>query len=596
GKQAKGQKRLHYLQVSDLSRENCVNVLRDARSRHIKCDEAKPSCLKCLASHRTCGGYPSPFWPRNQLSASAAEKEVGIQDRHALSGPESDLSLEIHSVLGLPSDLQDRRAFAHFRHRSAFDLSSYLDDDFWNAYVLRLSASSNVIQHGLLALSAQHEAYLQSKVSDGHSPGLSHQSSIVPYSIKHYQHAVRALNERLSDQKQTQKMLEETLVACILFIGMEILQEEDLPALIHLEGGLKILSNNMSSSLADEEIASREMSPLLRLAKMFTRLDVQAASYIPSRISQPLQRYGRLDKDDCLPSWSLIMPFDTLLVARDALDTIRTKIYYFTRAKVALYQRLLRSKGESHLQPVEGGDPSSSSQNETQSFNSLLNERATFMQNLANWRARFESLTAQSSHGKGEISALWLAYLSILITLSACLDDRETAYDVYLSHFQDITSHAQVILTPHETQTKIQSSPQPFKRGFSLETKVIQPLFFTALKCREYHTRVEAIALLRRCGKEGPWDGDIEAAIASYAMYVEELQRDLRLDTFGIPERARIRNVELIHIDRAGRRVWVRCSTRDFDYKVRDTFNHTLSAEAMRDRYRWDLHERFLTW
>ncbi|KAL9608014.1 MAG: hypothetical protein Q9167_007118, partial [Letrouitia subvulpina] len=457
---------------------------------------------------------------------SASEKEDRIQDRHALSGLESDLSLDIHSVLGLPSNLHDRRAFAHFRQRSAFDLSSYLDDDFWDVYVLRLSASSNVIQHGLLALSAQHEAYLQSKVSDTHSSSLSRQSSVVPYSIKHYQHAVRALNERLSDQKQAQKMLEETLVACVLFIGMEILQEDDLPALMHLEGGLKILSNNISQSLLDEETASREISPLSRLAKIFTRLDVQAASYIPSRISQPLQ----------------------------------------------------------------------SNQHKTQSLNSLLNERATFMQKLANWRARFESLIAQSSHGKEEISALWLAYLSILVTLSTCLDNQETAYDVYLSHFQDMNSHAKVILTPHDNKARNRSSPQSPKTGFSLETKVIQPLFFTALKCREYHTRVEAITLLRQCGKEGPWDGDIEAAIAGYVMYAEELQRDQQPDTFGIPERARIRNVELIHIDRAGRRVWVRCSTRCFDYKVRDTFNHTLSAEALQDGYRWDLHEQFLTW
>lgn len=384
--------------------------------------------------------------------------------------------------------------------------------------MLRLSVSSNVIQHGLLALSAQHEAYLQSKVSDGHNLSSSYQNPVIPYSIKHYQHAVRALNERLSDQKQSQKTLEETLVACILFIGMEILQEEDLPALMHLEGGLKILSNNMPSSPANEEIVSRETSPLLRLVKMFTRLDVQAASYIPSRISQPLQRYGRLDQDGSLPS-SLTIPFDTLLVARDALDTIRTKIYYFTRAKVALYRRLLRSKGESLLEAVEGDSPPSSSQHEPQSFNSLLNERANLMHNLANWRARFESLIAQPSQSKSETSALWLAYLSILVTLSTCLDVHETAYDAYLSRFQDLARHAKMILTPPG------NSPQPSRKGFSLETKVIQPLFFTALKCREYCTRLEAIALLRRCGKEGPWDGDIEAAIAGYVMYTEELHR-----------------------------------------------------------------------
>lgn len=63
----------------------------------------------------------------------------------------------------------------------------------------------------------------------------------------------------------------------------------------------------------------------------------------------------------------------------------------------------------------------------------------------------------------------------------------------------------------------------------------------------------------------------------------------------GIPQEARIRNVEIVHVDKCKRGLWVRCSKADIEYKVRDHFDHTLTDEARRRGYRWDLHEQFLT-
>ncbi len=62
---------------------------------------------------------------------------------------------------------------------------------------------------------------------------------------------------------------------------------------------------------------------------------------------------------------------------------------------------------------------------------------------------------------------------------------------------------------------------------YSLEPGILQPLFFTAIKYRHSAWRRNAIQLLRKVGREGPWDGSLLAVVAARATKVEE--RDLKL-------------------------------------------------------------------
>lgn len=44
------------------------------RIRKVKCDEAKPSCTKCISTGRTCDGYSTLPFSRTDLRAASAEQ------------------------------------------------------------------------------------------------------------------------------------------------------------------------------------------------------------------------------------------------------------------------------------------------------------------------------------------------------------------------------------------------------------------------------------------------------------------------------------------------------------------------------------------
>lgn len=94
----------------------CINC----RERRIKCDEAKPGCVKCLKSGRTCAGYSQGFKLRDQTQKTiikakfgkgskgkrlAALKEHKASATSPNSGPSSDSSPALDA-----QDTQPRRS------------------------------------------------------------------------------------------------------------------------------------------------------------------------------------------------------------------------------------------------------------------------------------------------------------------------------------------------------------------------------------------------------------------------------------------------------------------------------------------------------
>lgn len=80
-----------------------------------------------------------------------------------------------------------------------------------------------------------------------------------------------------------------------------------------------------------------------------------------------------------------------------------------------------------------------------------------------------------------------------------------------------------------------------------------QPLFQTAMKCRDFHIRRRAVELLTKTGKEGPWDSRVLVAIARRAIEIEERSLEHGHGVMGevtVPEGARLRNDGMGHISR----------------------------------------------
>lgn len=118
--------------------------------------------------------------------------------------------------------------------------------------------------------------------------------------------------------------------------------------------------------------------------------------------------------------------------------------------------------------------------------------------------------------------------------------DRESAFDAYNTQFNAIVSILDAIIS----QDYLQWGPTGYW-PFGLDTGIIPPLFFTAIKCRDASISQRAVALLYRVPRcEGMWDAQESARVAQLAIEFEELHRASTPDA-SIPSWARLHDVDI---------------------------------------------------
>jgi hypothetical protein len=118
-----------------------------------------------------------------------------------------------------------------------------------------------------------------------------------------------------------------------------------------------------------------------------------------------------------------------------------------------------------------------------------------------------------------------------LIYVSNALQPFETAYDNYALEFQEIIASAKAVLDIRSGGKSSNSLPL-----FTPEMGIIQPLFFATLKYRNSFWREQALNLLRKSGREGPWCGAIEAQILGVVIAAEENTLDKLSSNFDEPQ------------------------------------------------------------
>ncbi|KAF2650471.1 hypothetical protein K491DRAFT_697262 [Lophiostoma macrostomum CBS 122681] len=225
------------------------------RIRRVKCDEAKPSCQRCVSTGRKCDGYTAA--PSRQTQA-------------IVCGPQTSSIASVMQGLNLDS-FEEQEAFHFYQYHSSTELSGLFDSGFWKFEVLLAAQTTPAIRHAVTSLAAMHRKY-----ATGHS-------SVVPDdpSDRYLRFALvqsnRAIQEIVSAPGHGTIADKITMITyCILFHCLATLQGHQKTAIQHLRGGIRILRE------IDEEIGSSPVDlgshpvSLHTVRGMLIDMDVQA--------------------------------------------------------------------------------------------------------------------------------------------------------------------------------------------------------------------------------------------------------------------------------------------------------------------------------
>jgi hypothetical protein len=219
----------------------------------VKCDEAKPSCERCVSTGRKCDGYAiqEPSFSSSFIVFNISPSQMPVFETN-----------------------ESFRAFDYFRRRSAPVLGDQTDSGFWGGVVLRLSISEPVIRHAVIALSALHEG----------AGGRSHinlEDKDVQLALVSYGKSIRAMRKWPSLEKSSVV----PLLGCILFVCIEFLLEHENTAQLHICQGRKMLAVLEDSKSPSMDMIKRDLVPV------YARLGLP--SYLFSRYPTPIPQHLR---------------------------------------------------------------------------------------------------------------------------------------------------------------------------------------------------------------------------------------------------------------------------------------------------------------
>lgn len=417
--------------------------------------------------------------------------------------------------------VQERRAFHRFRVRTVTAFAGGSEGDFWTDLVLRAATSESVIAEAVVALSTLHEVYEE-------CGGTYDKASITSPSYQEaavlYGRAIGHLYQRIDTISGETANL--AVIASILFACFEVLRRDNMAAVMHYQNGMRQLMKQMhdrEQGLIDQSPAMRKPRPVVahrprddldKMLRVFARYDVQACTF-----SKPKAEALAIDLAT-LPAHDI-----GLMEVRRYLDNLLIAVYQLVKSDLSLFRYW---------------------QTDDVSL-AWLEKRDEALSTFKEWLEVLEQsipsdVITLRNHGvvaSKSILGLILQVKIAIIMLETCIDSGpEETYDQFMPIFEEMISRV-------ESMTSILAlqEAEPLGREsvpFSMELGVVHPLFFIAWKCRDRTLRRRAIKQLKKCGKEGVWEGPVMAVMAERIMAIEEEGLET---TAHISERQRIHDV-----------------------------------------------------
>jgi hypothetical protein len=534
-------------------------LLTSDRSRHVKCDETKPFCNRCVKAHRRCEGYAASIKPRrsNQLKIV---QYVGPNSRSVSPFPETD-----------PREI---RALEYFKLVTAIELAGEFPADLWTKHILRIAYYQPSIHHALVALGSAHEEFAKSPRFD-----------FPEYAALQYGKAIR--NVINLDAASSSIGIETALVTCALFSSLESLRGHYLSSVSHLTSGLSVLEEEQRQRRSiDQQCIPREL-----LLSLFLRLDSQRME---------IGGVGNIQGSMLSMMARPLIPerFTSLSSAWSTFDLIN---YQFLQLQ---YRAESASRDHIHFSDYWPG---------------LVAQQGALRDLWQEWDAAYNRMLLHNGvqDRSSGIILLEIASMTLQLMLNVHMLDPENEWDQYVGLFSRIVDNAEEFVDkdhrnrdPEEHPFTIiplvrpsSASEQPPKPdsapAFTLSLGCINILYLTATRCRNYTIRHRALNLLKRCNRrEGLWDSRISAKVAESLITIEESKtleglkqldldgaEDLQLalaDGIDIPSQNRVRSVDLKFGPEAKGKVMY-----SFDVVMRNDEGELLSSDGVWELLEW---------
>ncbi|KAM0173164.1 hypothetical protein ACHAPF_006919 [Botrytis cinerea] len=436
--------------------------------RRVKCDEAKPSCMRCINFGRKCDGYEyspkdKPAWLMGPTISTGISQEV-------IESPPFSIPPSI-SVLNFGNE-QEAQYFDFFCKETVFELAGGFKKKLFNVIILQSCHTDTSVRHAATAIAALSKAMKVSKCinpKEGEA-GFKRIYGNTQLADKHIYSALKMMHhhEAISSHPHHNLLLsspapdlvENEIVTAYLHLALAIVTRPDDPDSLS-DKVLDLISTDMPKPDIPRQLDN--------LAEAEVHLEHVLYHSLPKIPRADLQR--RLASPDLSPQGLAIS-----------------------------FSRLQKLHPEASSPILTGF------------------EFPKFSSSFQDWQRAFQPIIsyAQSPSGKADyIAATTLQIKALGIGLmgqGVFLDYRIS--DHFLPIFRQIISLSQ----------KLVSDPR-FLKTFVFDAGIIPSLFVVIYACPDQKIRRDAVTILREAGprREGTWDALKIASIGQMLLDSEEI-------------------------------------------------------------------------
>lgn len=507
-----------------ISRTNHIRY----RKRHLKCDESRPECTRCLKAGVPCTGYPA------DASAKAGPRPGLLSTTRFLlprGNVVSGLTLARPSSLLFSESEIERRYFQHFQHHTTSHFSMNFDNSLWNRLILQTSRQEPFVRHALVAIGAISKSMqIDPCLRRAYDPvgSIRHRKEMAKshrnFAFFEYSKSLKEMKELISSGNFSPR---QALLASLLSFCFENLLGNRPVALYHAQAGYQVLQAWMSEhphSISHNVGISSPVPHVVEddLVHAFAQLDLQIVTIADARgyeFHDSLKHLG----DDTVANMPAV--FKSTSEARVYWDIVMARSYHFllTAWEMSRSEELARPFVATSLSHTFITNASKTLHGTPNILtDELLEQYKFYAAEISRWHRAFHPIwtsLSKSTRNKELLMAtlILINCIALEIMVAAVAFPDQTTYDEFRPFFQQIIDLIETNVT-----TEIEKTAEPLHGGLLLDLGITCPLGLVVMRCRDRVIRRRAIAILRSWFNEGPNDALMISKVGTFMMEMEE--------------------------------------------------------------------------